>query len=189
MSQTRMNRSIDAMRHHALVKQPLQAWLGCKAQAGAFWEARSEQERKLLTLGSVVVVLALVWAVLFAPAMEGRAQLKKSLPQLRQQAAQLQALAAQAATLSASVPLDVAVMSRDSLVSSLAARSLVAQSVGMTGEYAKLELRSVPFGALLQWLDAARREGRISVQDASITAQATPGLVDATLTLHQDVVK
>jgi general secretion pathway protein M len=143
----------------------------------------------LLTLGSAVVVLALIWAVLFAPAMEGRAQLKKSLPQLRQQAAQLQALAAEAASLPGSAPLDVAVMSRDSLVSSLAARSLTAQSVGMTGQYAKLELRSVPFGALLQWLDAVRREGRIVVQDASITAQATPGLVDATLTLHQDVVK
>jgi general secretion pathway protein M len=189
MSQTRMNRSIDVMRNHALVKQPLQLWLGCKAQAFVFWQARSEQERKLLTLGSVVVVLALVWAVLFAPAMEGRTELKKSLPQLRQQAAQLQALAAEAATLSGSVPVDVAAMSRDSLVKTLAARSLTAQSVGMTGEYAKLELRNVSFGALLQWLDAVRREGRISVQDASITAQPTPGLVDATLTLHQDVVK
>jgi general secretion pathway protein M len=177
------------MRNHRLVQQPLQVWLGCKGQAVVFWDARSEQERKLLTLGSAVVVLALIWAVLFAPAMEGRAQLKKSLPQLRQQAAQLQALAAEAASLPGSAPLDVAVMSRDSLVSSLAARSLTAQSVGMTGQYAKLELRSVPFGALLQWLDAVRREGRIVVQDASITAQATPGLVDATLTLHQDVVK
>jgi general secretion pathway protein M len=177
------------MRNHRLVQQPLQVWLGCKGQAVVFWDARSEQERKLLTLGSAVVVLALIWAVLFAPAMEGRAQLKKSLPQLRQQAAQLQALAAEAASLPGSAPLDVAVMSRDSLVSSLAARSLTAQSVGMTGQYAKLELRSVPFGALLQWLDAVRREGRIVVQDASITAQPTPGLVDATLTLHQDVVK
>jgi general secretion pathway protein M len=184
-----MNRSIDAMRNHAIVKQPLQVWLGGKAQAIVFWEARSAQERKLLTLGAAVVVLALVWAVLFAPAMEGRAELKKSLPQLRQQAAQLQALAAEAGTLSGSAPVDVAVMSRDSLVSSLAARSLTATSVGITGEYAKLELRNVPFGALLQWLDAVRREGRIAVQDASIVAQPTPGLVDATLTLHQDVVK
>lgn len=189
MSQTRISLALDAMRNHALLKPPLQAWLGCKAQSVVFWEARSEQERKLLTLGSAVVVLALAWAVLFAPAMEGRAQLKKSLPELRQQAAQLQALAAQAATLSGSAPVDVAVMSRASLVRTLAARSLTAQSVDVTGQYAKLELRSVSFGALLQWLDAVRREGRITVQDASISAQATPGLVDATLTLHQDVVK
>ena len=81
-----------------------QAWLDWKGNALAFWAARSEQERKLLALGSVVVTLALVWATLIAPAVEGRAQLQKSLPQLRQQAAQLQALAAQAAALSGQAP-------------------------------------------------------------------------------------
>ena len=34
--------------------------------------------------------------------------------------------------------------------------------------------------------DAQRREGRISVQEAAITAQGGAGQVDATLTLRQD---
>lgn len=162
-----------------------QAWLDLKGNALVFWQARSEQERKLLTLGSVVVVLALVWTMLIAPAIEGRAQLQKSLPQLRQQASRLQALAAQAAALSGQVPVQAARMSSASLNASLAARSLTASSLGVTGEYAKLELRGVPFGALTSWLAQVQQESRITVEDASIVAQATPGLVDATLTLHQ----
>lgn len=170
---------------HPIVQRPVQAWFALKAGALVFWEARSEQERKVLSLGGLVVALALVWATLIAPAIEGRAQLQKSLPQLRQQAARLQALAAEAATFSGQASPQVSAMSSASLTSSLAARSLTAQSVGMTGEYAKLQLRGVPFGALLQWLAQLQQESRISVEDASIVAQATPGLVDATLTLHQ----
>jgi general secretion pathway protein M len=168
-----------------------QACQDVKANARLFWEARSEQERKLLAFGSVVVALALVWATLIAPAIEGRAQLQKSLPQLRQQAAQLQALAAQAASLSGQAPVLASRMSSAGLTASLAARSLTARSLGVTGEYAKLELRGVSFGALMEWLAALQQESRIAVDDASIVAQATPGLVDATLTLHQsaDAVK
>ncbi|MFT5644465.1 MAG: general secretion pathway protein M [Janthinobacterium sp.] len=168
-----------------VLNRMVQAGLGYKADASLFWDARSEQERQFLSLGAVLAVLLLGYALLFAPAMEGRAQLKKSLPQLRQQAAQLQVLAAQAASLNARAPVQVALMSSASLTSTLTARGLTAQSVGVTGEYAKLELRGIPFASLMQWLDGLRRESRISVQDANIVAQAVPGIVDATLTLHQ----
>jgi general secretion pathway protein M len=45
----------------------------------------------------------------------------------------------------------------------------------MTGEYAKLQLNGVSFANLVAWLDAQRRENRIAVQDAAITALAAPG--------------
>ena len=170
---------------HPIVQRPVQAWFAVKASALVFWDARSEQERKLLSLGGSVAALALVWATLIAPAIEGRAQLQKSLPQLRQQAAQLQALAAEAATLGGAAPVQLVPMTSVILNGSLKARGLTAQSVGVTGEFAKLELRGVSFATLVQWLDALRRENRIAVQEASITAQAVPGIVDATLTLHQ----
>jgi general secretion pathway protein M len=170
---------------HPILNRPLQQWLRIKTGAILFWEARSEQERQFLSIGGALMLLLLVYGTLFAPAMEGRAQLEKSLPQLRQQAAQLQALAAEAATLGGSVPVQVTPMTSAILNGSLKARGLTAQSVGVTGEFAKLELRGVSFATLVQWLDVLRRENRIAVQEASITAQAVPGIVDATLTLHQ----
>ena len=57
----------------------------------AFWAERTQQERKLLSIGGVVAGLALVYAVFFEPAWTGRITLQKSLPELRQNAAQLQA--------------------------------------------------------------------------------------------------
>ena len=176
---------IHALLPHALLNRPVQAWLRWKAGAALFWDARSEQERQFLSIGALLALLLLVYGVLFAPAMEGRAQLKKSLPQLRQQAAQLQALAAQASSLTAQAPTQVVAMTSAGLTGTLTARGLKAQSVGVTGEYAKLELRGVPFASLLQWLDVVRRESRIVVQEANIVAQPVPGIVDATLTLRQ----
>ena len=166
--------------------QALARW---RAAASAFWEARSAQERSLLGSAGLLAVLALVYLLLLAPALDGRARLAAELPLLRQQAAAMQALAAEAAALAGQTTQPAPAMSRDSLVASLAGQGLAADSIGMTGEYAKLRLNGVAFSSLVGWLDALRREGRIAVQDASIVAQPGAGLVDATLTLRQGAPK
>lgn len=166
--------------------QPLSAaWQRQQLAAVSFWQARSEQERRFLRIGGLVAALALFYALLVAPAVDGRAQLQQDLPLLRQEAAEIQALALQAGALAKQAPAPAPPMSKDSLTAALAARGLSAASVAMTGEYAKLQLKGVPFAGLVAWLDAMRREGRIAVQDASIAALPTAGLVDASITLHQ----
>lgn len=151
-----------------------------------YWLARTEQERKLLAAGGGVLLLALLYAVLIDPAVSGRARLKAALPELRQQAAQMQTLAAEAAALAATPVVQVTPMTREALAASLNERGLAPQSLTMTGEYAKLQLTGVSFANLIAWLDAQRRENRIGLQDGVVTAQATPGQVDATLTLRQN---
>ncbi len=173
------------------MKQSTQGLAGYKLAALTFWSERSEQERKLLKLCALVVALALVYAVLLAPALDGRSKLQKELPLLRQDAADLQALAKQADELKRQAPLQVPAMSRDGLAQSLASRGLSAQSLSLSGEYAKVQMNGVAFSGLVAWLDALRRENRIVVREAVIGAQAKEGIVDATLTLHQsaDAVK
>jgi general secretion pathway protein M len=70
-----------------------------RERATALWLARTEQERRFLAIGGAVVLAALLYLLLVDPAIEGRAQLRRQLPQLRQQAAELQAMAQEAATL------------------------------------------------------------------------------------------
>ncbi|MES2152662.1 MAG: type II secretion system protein GspM [Pseudomonadota bacterium] len=156
-----------------------------REQATIYWLARTEQERKFLAAGGAVVLLALVYALLIAPALDGRARLQKDLPQLRQQAAQLQALAQEAGELARQAAPPLAPMTREALAASLAARSIKPDSLSLTGQYAKLQLSAVPFANLMAWLDAQRRENRVAVQDATISAQTVAGQVDATLTLRQ----
>ena len=161
------------------------ALVGQEQNLQTFWAERTQQERKLLALGGVVAGLALVYAVFFEPAWTGRIELQKSLPVLRQNAAQLQALAREAGELARQAPVQVAPMSRASLDASLKARGLTPQSLSLTGEYARVQLNGVPFASVMLWLDGLRREGRIAVQEATITAQDKAGQVNATFSLHQ----
>lgn len=158
-----------------------------KERLAVAWLARTEQERRYLAVGAVVVALALVYALLIAPALAGRARLEKELPQLRTQNAQLRAMAAEASALAGQPVLQVAPMTRESLTASLAALSITAQSVAMTGEFARVQLAGVSFANVAAWLDAQRRENRIAVQESTVTALAAPGQVDASFTLRQDV--
>jgi len=156
-----------------------------RARADAFWQARTEQERRCLAVGGAVVGLALFYSLLIAPALDGRARLDKELPQLRQQVAEMQAMAREAAALQGQGNIAPPPMTKDSLNASLAARGLNPQSVTITGEYAKLQFSGAQFAGLVVWLDAIRNDSRIAVVDASFTAQDTPGMVNATLTLRQ----
>lgn len=158
-----------------------------RERALAYWLARTEQERKFLAIGAAVVLVALVYALLLAPAIEGRDRLQRSLPQLRQQAAQLQTMAAEAGALAANPAPPPAPMTREALTASLAQRSLMPGSLTLTGEYAKVQFNNVSFANLVAWLDAQRRENRIQVQDAAFTGLPAAGQVDATLTLRQNL--
>lgn len=158
-----------------------------RERALAYWLARTEQERKFLAIGAAVVLVALVYALLLAPALEGRDRLQRSLPALRQQAAQLQTMAAEASTLAANPAPPPAPMTREALTASLAQRSLAPGSLTLTGEYAKVQFNNVSFANLVAWLDAQRRENRIQVQDAAFTGLPAAGQVDATLTLRQNL--
>ncbi|WP_107869858.1 type II secretion system protein M [Pseudoduganella sp. UC29_71] len=153
--------------------------------ASSFWNERSEQERRMLAIGGIVVGLALVYSVFVAPALEGRDKLRKALPQLRQDVAELKAMGRTAAELAARPPVQAPPMSRDALNASLNAAGLKPQSLNLTGEYAKLELKGVPFAALVTWLDAQRRDSALLVQESVITGLATAGMVDANITLRQ----
>jgi len=156
-----------------------------QASAQAFWQERTEQERRMLTIGGVVLGFGLFYGVLIDPAVEGRAQLRKDLPLLRQQAAELQALGRTAMELKARTPIQANRASNDTLNAGLAANGLKAHTLTISGELVKLELKGAPFAGVATWLDTVRRTDAITVQDANITATPTPGVVDAVFTLHQ----
>lgn len=154
-------------------------------QLSLYWLARTEKERRYLTVGGATVLGALVYSLFVAPALEGRDRLNAQLPQLRQEAARMQALSLQAGELARLPAPTAAPMSKESLTASLVARSLSAESVSMTGETARVQLNGVSFANLFAWLDAQRRENRIEAQDVAVTASTPLGQVDAVLILRQ----
>lgn len=157
-----------------------------RARFAALWLARTPQERRFLSIGGGVVLAALLYLILVAPAVEGRAALRRTLPQLRQQAAELQAMAQEARTLAQAPSTQVPVLSRDAVDASLRGRGLTPQSLSVTGEYIKLQLNNVPYAGLAAWLDEQRHTNRVLVQDAVVSALPAAGQVDAALTLRQN---
>ena len=157
-----------------------------RERAGAYWIARTEQERRYLAAGFTVVTLALVYMSLVEPAVEGRARLQRSLPALRLQAAEVAGMAGQARALVGQPAVAVTPMTRETLLASLTARGITPGSLTLTGEFARLQVTGVSFANLVAWLDAQRRENRIAVQEGTFSAQDPVGQVDANLTLRQD---
>ena len=151
-----------------------------------FWLARTEQERRFLTVGALAVSAALIYMLFIAPPLSGRAALNAQLPALRLEASKMQALALEAGELARQPALQVTPMTRETLTASLTARSLTPASLVMSGEFCKLQFNGVPFASLYSWLDAQRREHRIDVTEIGITAGSPAGQVDASITLHQN---
>jgi general secretion pathway protein M len=159
---------------------------GYRAAAATWWDARNEQEQRMLAIGGIVVALGLVWGVLVDPALSGRARLEQELPLKNQQLAELQALAGEATQLAAQPPVQPQPLSKDGVAARLQAAGLTTQNLAVTGDYIKVEFKGVPFAGLVTWLDAMRREQRVSVQEGSVTQQGPAGQVDANLTLRQE---
>lgn len=154
-----------------------------------FWAARNRRERLLLIVAGVVVALGLLYLLLIDPAMQARARLYKNLPVLRQQAAQLQALAKQAAALPAVEAPDAAGISKERIEALLQKNGVQAHNVVWSNGFARLQLTQVPFGALLDALQALQRATRLRVVEANIVPDAAQaGRVNASLTLRAQKV-
>lgn len=165
----------------------MKLWLSkTQLAAHAFWTMREARERKMLLAAAAVILAALCYLILFAPALAGREKLQQNLPSLREQVAQLQALSGEAASLNTQAITSVAAMTLASLNNTLSAHGLKIASVNVTGEIAQVQLSSVSFSATLAWLDELQKTARISVTEAKITALAQPDQVDASFTLRQN---
>ncbi len=160
-------------------------WNQTRQSLSEFWAALEARERAMLTAGIVVALLGLIYALLLDPALSGRSRLDKNMPEMRQQVAQMQALAQEAAAYSAQSATPMPAVSQESIRAALEAKSLKPQNVTLTGDVAKVQLASVSFAGVLNWIDEMQKISRLSVIDANIVVLEKPDTVNATLTLRQ----
>lgn len=167
---------------------------GIKTSAAAgglrsFWQQRNARERRLLTVGGVLLALALLWLVGVEPALDGRERWRKDLPQLRADAARVQALSQQLPAAPPRAPSASSPVDKAALESGLAAQGLKAQSLNVQDAGGVLLVRAsftdVSFAALSEWLQQQQRASQLSVSEASVTARERLDRVDAQLTLRR----
>ncbi|MBW9107266.1 type II secretion system protein M [Paraburkholderia phenoliruptrix] len=164
--------------------QLAQTWAG-------FWEQRTDREKVLLTWGGGVLAVVIAWSVLWAPAQEGRARLRETLPTLQRQLAQMTAQANEARQLSAAAqgvaPTGGAL--KDALSASLGDHGLAAAQVQVIGNAVQVQMKNVSFPAWTAWVDDVRRQFKVQVAEAHVTALKEDGQVDLTASLQPSTAK
>ncbi|EKS69180.1 MULTISPECIES: type II secretion system protein M [Caballeronia] len=151
-----------------------------------FWEARTPREKTILMWGGIAVGLALVYLVLWAPAYEGRARLRESLPTMQRQLATMTAQANDARSLAPAaegvMPTGAAL--RDALAKSLADNGMQPTQVQVIGAAVQIQLKNASFPNWTAWLDDARKQFKVQVSEAHVTALKPDGQVDLTASLQ-----
>ncbi|WP_250466230.1 type II secretion system protein M [Caballeronia sp. GAFFF2] len=158
---------------------------------GEFWEARTAREKALLFWGGLVLGLALVYLVLWAPAFEGRGRLRDTLPAMQRHLATMTAQANEARSLAGNsdsvTPTGGAL--RDALTKSLADSGMQATQVQVIGAAVQIQLKNTSFPNWTLWLDDARKQFKVQVSEAHVTALQPDGQVDLTASLQPASVK
>ncbi len=162
-----------------------------KAMQGlqTFWNERNVRERSMLATAFAVVALGLIWVLLLDPALSGREQLARALPDLRQQAAEVRALAREAGTADRRNPAKVAPVTREGVVASLARRGLKAEEVTVANDIVRVRFVDTSFAGLVEWLSEQQRASRLAVGEAKVERSGddavTSDRVNAAFTLRQ----
>lgn len=151
-----------------------------------FWEVRTPREKTLLMWGGIVLGIALVYLVLWAPAYEGRARLRQTLPAMQRQLATMNAQANEARSLE---PAAEGVMPtggalRDALAKSLADNGMQPTQIQVIGTAVQIQLKNASFPNWTMWLDDARKQFKVQVSEARVTALKQDGQVDLTASLQ-----
>jgi general secretion pathway protein M len=161
-----------------------QTWAG-------FWDQRTEREKAILGWGGGVLAVVIAWSVLWAPAQDGRTRLRESLPSLQRQLAQMTAESNEAHALSAAAqgvaPTGPAL--KDALTNSLGDHGMVATQVQVVGNAVQIQLKNASFPAWTAWVDDARKQFKVQVAEAHITALKDDGQVDLTASLQPSTAK
>jgi general secretion pathway protein M len=156
-----------------------------------FWEARTPREKTILMWGGLALGLILVYLLLWAPAYEGRDRLRTSLPGMQRQLATMTAQANEARALAGNAdsvtPTGGAL--RDALAKSLTDGGFQPTQVQVIGAAVQFQLKNASFPQWTVWLDDARRQFKVQVQEAHITALKPDGQVDLTASLQPATVK
>jgi len=154
-------------------------------QFKAFWNELDARERNMLASAGVFIALTLLYLVFLDPAISGRQKLQTQIPILRQQVAEISALSGQQMKLAASLSQIVEPVTKEIVEASLAARGIKAQSLSVTDDIVRIQVQTVAYANVMDWLLESQRASRLTVEEAKMTALPESGQVSVVLMLKQ----
>ncbi|KVZ88746.1 type II secretion system protein GspM [Burkholderia ubonensis] len=156
-----------------------------------FWGERTPREKNLLGWGGAVLAVAIAYSVLWSPAQEGRARITRALPAMHAELAKMTAQANEARSLTAAAqgvaPTGAAL--KDALTASLSDHGMPGGQIQLVGNGVQIQLKNASFPAWTQWLDDVRKQFKVQVGEAHVTALKDDGQVDLTAVMQPSTQK
>lgn len=144
---------------------------GWKTLLRVRWEALAAREKTLVIAAGALVVLALAWWVLLAPALQTLRDAERLHPQLDAQLQRMRGLQAEAQTLQSQPKLAYDDALR-ALESSVRQRLGSGAQINVVGDRATVVVKGVTPDALAQWLAQARINARALPAEARLVRTA-----------------
>jgi general secretion pathway protein M len=160
-------------------------WLTFKKN---FWDTRSVQERRALTLAACVIAPLLIYFALWRPAHVAVDKLSVEVPTMRAQAAHVRAEAGEAAALRhAPQPALLDAAALKTAVEESAARHQLREAIStlepQPPNAVRITLTAVSFAQWLDWLRDLQREQHIRADSVAVATLPQAGVVKVSATL------
>lgn len=135
------------------------------------WSRMAVRERRAVTLAAAVVLLALVWLVLLAPALATLRQAPAQQTRLNQQLALMRSLQTQAQQLQQQPTIHTADALR--LLQDSSQPLLESGQINVQGHVVSVSFKNVPAQQLAHWLSHTRSSASATPAQAQLTHSAT----------------
>ena len=157
-----------------------------KAALTEWFEARAPREKLLIGVGGLLLMLALIYTMLWAPAWDGRARITADLPELETQLADVQLQADEARRLkgAAAIHPPSGLALRDALAASLAQAGISDPQLSVLGKGVQVDAKNAPFSAWMTWLNDVRQADHLRVVNAHAAGDVQPGRATVSATLQ-----
>jgi general secretion pathway protein M len=151
----------------------------------SFWQQRNAKERRLLSVATIVVMFALIYWIFINPAITNKVKLEAEIPSLRQQVSEMAAMSGQYAQIATAMSENIEPVTREVLEASLLRKGIKAQSLTASDDIVRLQVTSVSYSVIMEWILEMQKAARLTVEEAKVTALPEKGQVGVVLTMKQ----
>lgn len=156
----------------------------------AWWSGLAERDRRMLSIGAVVVAALLFWALWFDPLLQSRRSLAESVKQAEADLVYMQAASQRLAGLQSTGSASVFERGGRSLLALADASAREAQLANalkriepVSSGRVSVWLEAASFDATATWLEQLQSRYGIRAEEFSVSRAVAPGQVDARIVL------
>ena len=149
------------------------------------WQKRELRDRRMWIAVAAFVVVSLIYLIGIDPAISQMKNLETYLPKLKQQVALMENMTGQYAVISKAMSDVTPPLTKETLEASLTRRSIATQSLSVSGDVVRLQMNTVGYANLMEWILEMQKAARLTVDEAKVTMLGEPGQVSAVLVLRQ----